>query len=140
MAKNVVIFSDGTGQGARAGILIRNAEALELLSRVDTIVVDKTGTLTEGRPEVTAIEGTAGWSDSELLRLAAAVERGSAHPLASAILRAAEARAVSVPPAVGFVSVAGKGVSAQVEGRRVDLGNAELLKTRGNHCLHSWRN
>jgi Cu+-exporting ATPase len=121
----------GTGQGAKAGVLIKNAEALELLARVDTLVVDKTGTLTEGRPEVTAIEATAGWRDDDLLRLAAAVERGSEHPIASAIVKAANARGIPVPRAEDFASTPGRGVTARVDGARVDLGNLAMLKARG---------
>ena len=118
----------GTGRGARAGVLIKNAEALELLARVDTLVVDKTGTLTEGRPRLTAIDVAGSWAEDDVLRLAAAVERGSEHPLAAAIVGAADARAVGSPtpnllPAVSdFRSATGKGVSARVEGRAVDLG------------------
>src|SRR5207248_7974591 len=92
----------GAGQGARTGVLIKNAEALELLGRVDTLVVDKTGTLTEGRPAVTAIDVAEGWTENDVLRLAAAVERGSEHPLATAVVRAAEARAIAIPAAVEF--------------------------------------
>jgi Cu+-exporting ATPase len=121
----------GTGHGAKAGVLIKNAEALELLGRADTLVVDKTGTLTEGRPQVTAVEAAAGWSETDLLRLAAAVERGSQHPLAAAIVRAAEAQRIPIPAVTGFTSTSGKGVSGRVEGRRVDLGNVELMKARG---------
>ena len=121
----------GTGQGAKAGVLVKNAEALELLGRVDTLVVDKTGTLTEGRPAVTAIEVAEGWTENDMLRLAAAVERGSEHPLATAIVRAAQARAIAIPAAVDFASATGKGVSARVDGRRVDVGSAELMKSRG---------
>ena len=121
----------GTGQGAKAGVLIKHAEALELLGRVDTLVVDKTGTLTEGRPQVTAIEAAAGWSEIELLRLAAAVERGSEHPLAAAIVGAAEAQRSPIPPVTEFLSATGKGVSGRVEGHRVDLGNVELMNARG---------
>ena len=126
----------GTGQGARAGVLVKNAEALELLGRVDTLVIDKTGTLTEGRPEVAAIEvapgvpGKPGVNDQGLLRLAAAVERGSEHPLASAILKAAGTRGIAIPPATDFATTTGRGVSARVEGRRVDLGTLELLESR----------
>jgi Cu+-exporting ATPase len=121
----------GTGHGAKAGVLIKNAEALELLGRADTLVVDKTGTLTEGRPQVTAVDAAAGWSETDLLRLAAAVERGSQHPLAAAIVRAAEAQRIPIPAVTGFTSTSGKGVSGRVEGRRVDLGNVELMKARG---------
>ena len=128
-----------TGRGARAGVLIRDAEALELLARVDTLVVDKTGTLTAGRPQVTAVEAAPGWagvqrgndSEGDLLRLAAAVERGSEHPLASAITEAAGSRGI-VPPAVtDFRSTAGLGVSGLVEGHRVLLGSAALMQSSG---------
>ena len=112
----------GTGRGAKAGVLIRDAEALERLARVDTLVVDKTGTLTEGRPQVTAIAAAEGWTEVDVLRMAAAVERGSAHPLAAAIVRAAEARQVAIPPADAFSVTAGHGVAARVEGRRVVVG------------------
>jgi len=118
----------GTGRGAVAGVLIRDAEALELLGRVDVLVVDKTGTLTEGRPAVLAVEPAAGWAEQDLLRLAAAVERGSEHPLAAAVLAAADSRAIAVPPATDFSSATGKGVTARVEGRRVDLGSVEFVK------------
>src|SRR5207245_7416137 len=121
----------GTGRGAQAGVLIKNAEALELLARVDTLVVDKTGTLTEGRPRVTAVDVAPGRREDDLLALAAAVERGSAHPLASAILRAAEERRLTIPAAADFASTTGRGVSARVDGRRVDLGNVDLLRARG---------
>jgi Cu+-exporting ATPase len=121
----------GTGRGAQAGVLIKNAEALELLGRVDTLVVDKTGTLTEGRPQVTVVEAIGGASETEVLRLAAAVERGSEHPLAAAIVGAAVARTIPIPPVSAFTSTTGKGVSGQVEGRRVDLGNKELMASRG---------
>ena len=128
-----------TGRGARAGVLIRDAEALELLARVDTLVVDKTGTLTAGRPQVTAVEAAPGCagpqrgndSEGDLLRLAAAVERGSEHPLASAITEAAGSRGI-VPPAVtDFRSTAGLGVSGLVEGHRVLLGSAALMQSSG---------
>jgi Cu+-exporting ATPase len=121
----------GTGRGAHAGVLIKNAEALELLARVDTLVVDKTGTLTEGRPRVTAVETAPGWTQDALLPLAAAVERGSGHPLASAVLGAAEARQIPVADVTDFVETTGMGVSGRVAGRLVDLGNLELMRTRG---------
>jgi len=121
----------GTGQGAHAGVLIKNAEALELLARVDTLVVDKTGTLTEGRPRVTALEAVGGLTDDELLRLAAGVERGSGHPLASAIVGAAEARRITIPQVRDFVSSTGLGVTGRVDGRLIDLGNIELMRARG---------
>jgi Cu+-exporting ATPase len=121
----------GTGQGAKAGVLIRNAEALELLGRVDTLVVDKTGTLTEGKPVVTATEVANGWTPADLLRVAAAVERGSEHPLGAAIVQAAESAAQSIPHATDFMSATGKGVSARVEGRMIEVGSAELVASRG---------
>jgi Cu+-exporting ATPase len=125
----------GTGRGARAGVLIKNAEALELLARVDTLVVDKTGTLTEGRPRLTAIELAGSWAEDDVLRLAAAVERGSEHPLAAAIVGAADARGLGFgetrPVVSDFRSVTGKGVSARAEGRAVDLGTVELMRERG---------
>jgi len=96
----------GAGQGAKAGVLIKNAEALELLARVDTLVLDKTGTLTEGRPQVTSIEPAAGSTDVDVLRIAAAVERGSEHPLAAAIVRAAQARSIPIPAVSEFRSEA----------------------------------
>jgi len=111
----------GTGEGAKNGVLIRNAEALERLARVDTLVVDKTGTLTEGRPRVVSVEAATGWTDDELLRMAAAIERGSEHPLASAIVRAAEDRQLEIPHASGFRSATGRGVSGRVGDRQVDI-------------------
>ena len=109
----------GAGQGAKAGVLIRDAEALEMLARVDTLVVDKTGTLTEGRPTVTTIEPAAGWTGEALLAIAAAVERGSGHPLASAIVRAAEERTLTIRTVTDFRSQTGRGVSGRVGGRAV---------------------
>jgi Cu+-exporting ATPase len=121
----------GTGRGAHAGVLIRNAEALELLARVDVLVVDKTGTLTEGKPRITAIETAPGFSESELLRLAASVERGSAHPLAAAIVLGAEARGIAIPGVSRFVSTSGQGVSGVAEGHAVDIGTAGFLRGLG---------
>jgi Cu+-exporting ATPase len=118
----------GTGRGAQAGVLIRNAEALELLARVDVLVVDKTGTLTEGKPRLTAIETTPGFTDTDVLRLGAAVERGSAHPLAAAIVAAAESRGISLPVVSRFVSTTGQGVSGLVDGHAVDLGTQDFLR------------
>jgi P-type Cu+ transporter len=120
-----------TGQGARMGVLVRSAEALELLARVDTLVLDKTGTLTAGRPAVTDVDAFAGWRDADILRLAAAVERGSAHPLAAAIVSAAEGRGLTIPPAADFSSTAGRGVSGRVDGRSVVLGSIEGLSRAG---------
>ena len=121
----------GTGQGAKSGVLFKNAEGLELLGRVDTLVVDKTGTLTAGRPSVTAVEAAPGFSDSDVLRLAAAVERGSGHPLAAAIVSASEARALAIPTASAFQSFTGQGVSGTVEGHDVALGSPAFLAARG---------
>ena len=113
----------GTGRGAGAGVLIRNAEALELLEKVDTLVVDKTGTLTEGRPEVVSVEG-----GPEVLALAASLERASEHPLAAAIVRGAAARGAQLEPVDDFQSVTGKGVTGRVQRRAVALGNRALLE------------
>ncbi|MGV8840470.1 MAG: copper-transporting P-type ATPase, partial [Bauldia sp.] len=121
----------GIGRGAEAGILIRNAEALERLERVDTLVVDKTGTLTEGRPAVTAIRPAGRFDEAELLRLAASVERASEHPLAAAIVRAATDRGLRLADPAGFDSPAGRGAHATVDGREVVLGNAAFLASRG---------
>jgi len=147
----------GMGRGAKAGVLIRNAEALEILAKVDTLVVDKTGTLTEGKPRLTAIKPLPGWTELELLRLAASLERGSEHPLAGAILAAAQEHSVelelkldsplpsppwgrgaggegvgSSPTAVtDFRSLTGQGVTGTVEGKAVALGNAALFALLG---------
>ncbi|HEY8246196.1 MAG TPA: heavy metal translocating P-type ATPase, partial [Hyphomicrobium sp.] len=121
----------GVGRGAEAGVLIKNAEALERLEKVDTLVVDKTGTLTEGQPAVTAVVPAAGFDEASLLRLAASVERASEHPLAAAIVAAAEARKLMLAPAADFDSPTGKGAFGTVEGRRIVLGNAIFLKEQG---------
>ena len=118
----------GAGRGARAGVLVKNAEALEILERVDTVVIDKTGTLTEGKPAFTAIELVGEITEAELLRLAASLERGSEHPLAAAIVAGAEARGLTLVEARGFQAIPGKGVIGNVEGRAVALGNAALLE------------
>lgn len=115
------------GRGAAAGVLIKNAEALERMEKVDTLVIDKTGTLTEGKPAVTEVVSGASWSDIELLRLAASVERASEHPLADAIVRAAEQRGIDTLPVTEFDSPTGKGAMGLVSGRRVLLGNARFL-------------
>ncbi|HVY33509.1 MAG TPA: heavy metal translocating P-type ATPase [Caulobacteraceae bacterium] len=117
----------GVGRGAQAGVLIKNAEALERLEKIDTLVVDKTGTLTEGRPAVTAIAVTSGFEETELLRLAASLERGSEHPLADAILRAAKERNLPLSEAQDFDSPVGKGVLGTVDGKRLVLGGARLM-------------
>jgi Cu+-exporting ATPase len=121
----------GVGRGAAAGILIRNAEALERLEKVDTLVVDKTGTLTLGKPVLSAVEPLGRLSENEILRLAASLERGSEHPIATAILAGAKSRGVAMANVEGFTSPAGKGVSGTVEGRRLLLGNAAFLREAG---------
>ncbi|MCZ7642609.1 MAG: heavy metal translocating P-type ATPase [Pseudorhodoplanes sp.] len=118
----------GVGRGARAGVLIRNAEALERMEKVDTLVVDKTGTLTEGRPAVTAIVAAEGFAENDVLTLAASVERGSEHPLAAAIVRAADERKLTLPKVRGFDSPPGKGAIGLVEGKRIVLGNERFLE------------
>lgn len=117
----------GMGRGAEQGILVRDAQALETLGRADTLVVDKTGTLTEGKPRLVGIQPLSGTSEQELLRLAASLERGSEHPLATAIVKAAEDRQLPLVEATEFQSVTGKGVVGVVEGKRWLLGNAALL-------------
>ncbi|MFM9859446.1 heavy metal translocating P-type ATPase [Pseudoxanthobacter sp. M-2] len=121
----------GVGRGARAGVLIRNAEALERLEAVDTLVVDKTGTLTEGRPALAAVRTLGALPEDEALRLAASLERGSEHPIAAAVVAGAAARGLVLAEATGFDSVAGKGVSGTVDGRRVAIGNAGYLHGLG---------
>ncbi|MFN3658088.1 MAG: heavy metal translocating P-type ATPase [Pseudolabrys sp.] len=121
----------GVGRGAQAGVLIKNAEALERMEKVDTLVVDKTGTLTEGKPSVVAIAPAEGFDEAQVLRLAASVERGSEHPLAAAIVKAAAARNIELAPVRGFDAPAGKGVIGMVEGKRLALGNAKFLAELG---------
>jgi len=121
----------GVGRGAQAGVLIKNAEALEHMEKVDTIIVDKTGTLTEGRPAVTAIVAAPGFTEEEALRLAASVERASEHPLALAIVRAAEERGITTAPVADFDSPTGKGALGVVDGQRIPLGNAKFLAEQG---------
>ncbi len=121
----------GTGRGATAGVLIKNAEALEILEKVDTLVVDKTGTLTEGKPRLASIVSADETEESELLRLAASLERGSEHPLASAIVSAAEERGLKLSEARNFQSVTGKGIVGTVDGKKVALGNQRLLDDLG---------
>jgi Cu+-exporting ATPase len=113
----------GTGRGAQAGVLIRNAQALERMEKIDTLVVDKTGTLTEGKPRVTSVILAPGFSESEVLRLAAGLETGSEHPLAAAVLREAKERGIKGPGVADFKAVTGKGVEGRLDGRRVALGN-----------------
>jgi Cu+-exporting ATPase len=119
----------GTGRGAQAGVLIKNAEALERFAAVDTLVVDKTGTLTEGKPKVSTLVPAAGFDEAELLRLAASIERASEHPLAAAIVAAAKERGLRLGETSRFDSITGKGVRGVVDGREVALGNRRFLQT-----------
>jgi Cu+-exporting ATPase len=121
----------GTGRGATAGVLVKNAEALEILEKVDTIVVDKTGTLTEGKPRLTVVEAAPDSTETDVLRLAGSLERGSEHPLAAAIVSAAAARGVELERVVDFASATGRGVTGSVAGRTVVLGNQRLMDERG---------
>ena len=121
----------GTGKGATMGVLIKNAEALEIMEKVDTIVVDKTGTLTEGKPRLVAVQAVNGFTDDEVLQLAASLERASEHPLAEAIVRGAEERDMTLDQTDDFESVTGKGVTGKVNGRMVALGNIKLLEKLG---------
>jgi Cu+-exporting ATPase len=122
----------GTGRGAMAGVLVRNAEALEVLEKVDTLVVDKTGTLTEGKPVLASLVAVDGVDENDLLRLAASLERGSEHPLAAAIVNGAEARNIQVTAATGFQSLTGRGVVGRVDGHAVSLGNDFVLDAVSN--------
>jgi len=118
----------GTGRGATAGVLIKNAESLEIMEKVDTIVVDKTGTLTEGHPELTSVTPVGDTDADNALRIAASLERSSEHPLAAAIVRGAEEKELKLTSTTGFASITGKGVSANVDGKRVLLGNTALMR------------
>ena len=118
----------GTGRGATAGVLIKNAEALEVMEKIDTLIVDKTGTLTEGKPRLTSVVPGDGVSESDLLRLAASIERGSEHPLAAAIVAGAQQRNLKLSEAQDFQSITGKGVVGRVDNRQVALGNSKLLE------------
>ena len=119
----------GTGMGAQNGVLIKNAEALETMEKVDTIVVDKTGTLTAGKPELTAIDALAGQDEDEFLALVAAVESASEHPLAEAIVRAAADKSLTIPKAQDFNSTTGEGVQAVVNSKKVAIGNSKLMQS-----------
>jgi len=121
----------GTGRGAMAGVLIKNAEALEILEKVDTLVVDKTGTLTEGKPRVVTVETAGGQDESDLVRLAADLERGSEHPLAAAITKFANERGLKTTQAKAFESLTGRGVQGTVDGRPVAIGSLKLLQELG---------
>ncbi|MEQ9575439.1 MAG: heavy metal translocating P-type ATPase, partial [Rhodospirillales bacterium] len=120
-----------TGRGAQAGVLIRNAEALERFAKVDTLIVDKTGTLTVGKPKLVAVLPEPGHDEDEVLRLAASLERGSEHPLADAIVAGAEERGVALAKADNFDAVTGKGVTGTIDGKQVALGNARLAADLG---------
>jgi P-type Cu+ transporter len=120
-----------TGRGARAGVLIKNAEALELMEKIDTLVVDKTGTLTEGKPRLVDVTAVGGVGENELLRLVASLERGSEHPLAAAITKGAEGRGLMLSPATDFRSEIGKGVTGRVDDKRIAVGNLALLRALG---------
>ncbi len=121
----------GVGRGAQSGVLIKNAEALERFERVDTIVVDKTGTLTEGKPKLVALQTATDFAENEVLRLAASLERASQHPLGAAIVRAAEERGLSLSEPANFEAPAGKGVAGSVDGRRLVIGNARIMLDAG---------
>ncbi len=118
----------GTGKGAGMGVLIKNAEALEVMRNIDTLVVDKTGTLTEGRPELVAVTAIEGFDDRDILRLAAGLERNSEHPLAEAIVRGAQDRGIEPGRSEKFESITGKGVTGAVDGKKVALGNQKLFE------------
>ena len=117
----------GTGRGATTGVLVKNAEALELMEKIDTLVIDKTGTLTLGKPKLIEVRPAAGFDEAEVLRLAASLEKGSEHPLAAAIVEGAESRGLKLPATKDFASQTGKGVLGTVDGRKVALGNQALL-------------
>ncbi|HEY6917496.1 MAG TPA: copper-translocating P-type ATPase, partial [Allosphingosinicella sp.] len=121
----------GVGKGAQAGVLIKNAGALERFAAVDTLVVDKTGTLTEGKPALVVVEAAKGWSEGDVLALAAALEQSSAHPLAHAIAEGAKQRGLAIRPVEDFASVSGQGVRGRVDGRRVAIGNARMMEAEG---------
>ena len=121
----------GVGRGAQSGVLIKNAEALERMEKVDTLVVDKTGTLTEGKPSVVSIKTGGGMDEATLLRLAASLERSSEHPLAAAIVRAATERGLALAPPESFDSPVGKGVTGVVEGRKLVIGNRRIMSDAG---------
>jgi P-type Cu+ transporter len=121
----------GVGRGAQSGVLIKNAEALERMEKIDTLVVDKTGTLTEGKPKVVAVRTSGDLGEDEFLRLAASLERASEHPLAGAIVDAAKARKLELSEPSGFDAPAGKGVTGEVEGRKLAIGNAGFLDASG---------
>jgi P-type Cu+ transporter len=120
-----------TGKGATVGVLFKNAEAIEVMRQIDTLVVDKTGTLTEGKPKLVTVKALEGMDEATLLRLAACLERGSEHPLAAAIVKGAQDREIQLAEAQNFEYVSGKGVAGEVDGRTVALGNRRLMEDRG---------
>jgi Cu+-exporting ATPase len=121
----------GVGRGAQSGVLIRDAEALERMEKVNTLVVDKTGTLTEGKPKVVAVRTASGWAENDLLRLAASLERSSEHPLGAAIIAAANERGLQLVSAQDFDSPVGKGIVGAVDGKRLVIGNRKILADAG---------
>ncbi|HCM83943.1 MAG TPA: heavy metal translocating P-type ATPase [Rhodospirillaceae bacterium] len=121
----------GTGRGAREGVLIKNAEALEMMERIDTLIIDKTGTLTEGKPKLMEILPAAGFESDEVLKLIASLEKASEHPLAAAIVKGAQEKNITLSTVIDFASVTGKGVMGTIDGRKVALGNAALLTSFG---------
>jgi len=121
----------GTGRGAAAGVLIKNAEALEIMEKVNTLVTDKTGTLTEGKPKLTSVVAMQGFQDNDILQLGASLERASEHPLADAIVKGAEARSLTLAEVKEFQSVSGKGITGLVAGRKVSIGNQKLFVELG---------
>ncbi len=124
----------GIGRGAREGVLVKDAEALELMEKVDTVVVDKTGTLTEGKPRGQTVVALAGWSESQVLAYAASLEGASEHPLAQAIIMHAKDAGTETSRVDAFDSVPGKGVTGKLEGYAVSLGNARLMEERKINC------
>jgi len=121
----------GTGRGATAGVLIKNAEALEIMEKVNLLVVDKTGTLTEGRPKLVTVHTETGFNEADILRFAASLERASEHPLADAIIRGAKEKRIEMARVEKFQSVTGQGVTGEVDGHHVVLGNAQMMKSQG---------
>jgi len=121
----------GTGRGATLGVLVKNAGALEIMEQVDTLVVDKTGTLTEGKPALVSVQATNGFAENEILQLAASLERASEHPLAEAIISGAELRGLIPGPVSAFASITGKGISGEVDAHAIALGNGKLLAELG---------
>jgi Cu+-exporting ATPase len=126
----------GVGRGARAGVLIRDAQALEVMEKVDTVAVDKTGTLTQGKPTVSAVEAAPGFTETEVLRLAASVERSSEHPLAAAIVESAVREGLKLSNATNFQSVTGKGIQGSIDGAPIVFGNLRMLQDAGIAPAH----